>query len=159
MPLVEPFQISSGTASLRRILLLETHDADGVTAWSECVAGEQPYYSPETVDTAWLAIREWIGPRVLGVPLAGPDAVLPRLDADLRGHLMAKAAVEMGVWGLAAERQGTSLASLIGGTRTQAARGHRSRPGSRSVSRRTRRDWSRRCAGRSRRATRRRRSR
>ena len=123
MPLVEPFQISSGTASLRRILLLETHDADGVTAWSECVAGEQPYYSPETVDTAWLAIREWIGPRVLGVPLAGPDAVLPRLDADLRGHLMAKAAVEMGVWGLAAERQGTSLASLIGGTRTQIATG------------------------------------
>ena len=123
MPLVEPFQISSGTASLRRILLLETRDADGVTAWSECVAGEQPYYSPETVDTAWLAIREWIGPRVLGVPLGGPDAVLPRLDADLRGHLMAKAAVEMGVWGLAAERQRTSLASLIGGTRTQIATG------------------------------------
>ena len=122
MPLVEPFQISSGTASLRRILLLETHDADGVTAWSECVAGEQPYYSPETVDTAWLAIREWIGPRVLGVPLAGPDAVLPRLNADLRGHLMAKAAVEMGVWGLAAERQGTSLA-LSGGTRTPSATG------------------------------------
>ena len=123
LPLVEPFQISSGTASLRRILLLETRDADGVTAWSECVAGEQPYYSPETVDTAWHAIREWIGPRVLGVPLAGPDAVLPRLDADLRGHLMAKAAVEMGVWGLAAERQGTSLACLIGGTRTQIATG------------------------------------
>ena len=123
MPLVEPFQISSGTASLRRILLLETRDADGVTAWSECVAGERPYYSPETVDTAWLAIREWIGPRVLGVPLAGPDVVLPRLDGDLRGHLMAKAAVEMGVWGLAAERQGTSLACLIGGTRTQIATG------------------------------------
>ena len=123
MPLIEPFQISSGTASLRRILLLETRDADGVTAWSECVAGEQPYYSPETVDTAWLAIREWIGPRVLGAPLAGPDAVLPRLDTNLRGHVMAKAAVEMGVWGLAAEHGGTSLASLIGGTRTQIATG------------------------------------
>ena len=123
MPLVEPFQISSGTARLRRILLLETRDTDGVTAWSECVAGEQPYYSPETVDTAWHAIREWIGPRVLGVPLSGPAAVLPRLDADLRGHLMAKAAVEMGVWGLAAARQGISLASLIGGTRTQIATG------------------------------------
>ena len=123
MPLVEPFQISSGTASLRRILLLETRDGDGVTAWSECVAGEQPYYSPETIDTAWLAIHEWIGPRVLGVPFAGPGAVLPRLDRDLRGHLMAKAAVEMGVWGLAAERQGTSLACLIGGTRTQIATG------------------------------------
>ena len=123
MALVEPFRISSGTASLRRILLLETRDADGVTAWSECVAGEQPYYSPETVDTAWLAIREWIGPRVLGVPIAGPDAVQPRLDASLRGHRMAKATVEMAVWGLAAERNAVSLASLVGGTRAAIATG------------------------------------
>ena len=123
MPLVEPFQISSGTADLRRILILETRDTDDVTAWSECVAGERPYFSPETVDTAWLAIREWIGPRVLGVPLDGPKAVMPRLEAGLRGHLMAKAAVEMGVWGLAAEREGVSLASLVGGTRAQIATG------------------------------------
>ena len=123
MLLVEPFQISSGTASLRRILLLETRDVDGVTAWSECVAGEQPNFSPETIDTAWVAIREWVGPRVLGVPLAGPDAVLPRLEAGLRGHLMAKAAVEMGVWGLAAEREGVSLATSIGGTRARIATG------------------------------------
>jgi O-succinylbenzoate synthase len=123
MPLVEPFQISSGTASVRRILILETRDADGVAAWSECVAGERPNFSPETIDTAWLAIREWIGPRVLGVTITGPSAVLPMLDADLRGHLMAKAAVEMGVWGLAAERTDTSLTTLIGGTRTQIATG------------------------------------
>ena len=123
MPLVEPFQISSGVADLRRILLLEMGDADGVTAWSECVAGEQPYFSSETVDTAWLAICAWLGPRMLGVPLTGPDVVLPRLNAGLRGHLMAKAAVEMGVWGLAAEREGTSLASLVGGTRAQIATG------------------------------------
>ena len=123
MSLVEPFQISSGTASLRRILILETRDADGVTAWSECVAGEQPNFSPETIDTAWLAIRKWIGPRVLGVPLARPEAILPLLDAELRGHLMAKAAVEMGVWGLAAQRQEISLAGLLGGTRPQIATG------------------------------------
>lgn len=123
MPLVEPFQISSGTASLRRILILETRDADGVTAWSECVAGEQPNFSPETIDTAWLAIREWIAPRVLGVPLVGPEAIPPRLDAGLRGHLMAKAAVEMGVWGLAAQRKEISLATLLGGTRPQIATG------------------------------------
>ena len=123
MRLVEPFQISSGTASLRRILVLEIRDVDGTTAWSECVAGEQPNFSPETIDTAWLALREWIGPRLLGAPIAGPDAVLPRLDVGLRGHLMAKAAVEMGVWGLAAERTGASLATLIGGTRAQIATG------------------------------------
>ena len=123
MPLVEPFQISSGTASLRRILLLESRDVDGVTAWSECVAGERPNFSPETIDTAWLAIKEWLGPRILGAPVAGPEAVLARLETGLRGHLMAKAAVEMGIWGVAAAREGASLASLMGGTRSTIATG------------------------------------
>ncbi len=123
MPLIEPFRISSGTASLRRILLLETTDTDGVTAWSECVAGERPYYSPETIDTAWLAIQQWIGPCVLGVPIPGLDAIQPSLDASVRGHRMAKAAVEMSMWGLAAEREQVSLASLIGGSRSQIATG------------------------------------
>ena len=76
MSLVEPFQISSGTASLRRILLLESRDVDGITAWSECVAGEAPYFSPDTIDTAWLAIQIWLGPRVLGTPIAHPGDVL-----------------------------------------------------------------------------------
>lgn len=123
MALVEPFRISSGAADVRRILLLETRDADGFTAWSECVAGERPYFSPETVDTAWLAIREWLGPLALGEPFAGPDAVHPRLEAAVRGHCMAKAAVEMGVWVLAAERAQTSLAALLGGERPQIATG------------------------------------
>ena len=123
MDLVEPFRISSGSADLRRILLLETRDADGFTAWSECVAGERPYFSPETVDTAWLAIRQWLGPLVLGTPFAGPGAVHPTLDAAVRGHHMAKAAVEMGVWVLAAERAQTSLAALLGGTRPRIATG------------------------------------
>lgn len=123
MALVEPFRISSGAADVRRILLLETRDADGFTAWSECVAGERPYFSPETVDTTWLAIREWLGPLALGEPFAGPDAVHPRLEAAVRGHCMAKAAVEMGVWVLAAERAQTSLAALLGGERPQIATG------------------------------------
>ena len=123
MALVEPFRISSGAADLRRILLLETRDADGFTAWSECVAGERPYFSPETIDTAWLAIREWLGPLALGEPFAGPDAVHPRLETAVRGHCMAKAAVEMGVWVLAAERAQQSLASLLGGTRARIATG------------------------------------
>src|SRR5512133_3249561 len=59
LPLKEPFRISSGVVSERRICLLELVDADGTTGWSECVAGEKPNYSYETIDTAWLAMREW----------------------------------------------------------------------------------------------------
>ncbi|MFW6078362.1 MAG: o-succinylbenzoate synthase, partial [Gemmatimonadota bacterium] len=117
LPLREPFRISSGVVEERRILLLELHHPDGAVGRSECVAGEMPNYSPETVDTAWLAIREWLAPRVVGRDLEGPDHVRPLLDRDLRGHRMAKAAVEMGVWELAARLIGEPLARLLGGTR------------------------------------------
>jgi O-succinylbenzoate synthase len=123
LPLREPFRISSGIVDERRIALLQILDADGVTAWSECVAGEFPNYSPETIDTAWLAIVEWIAPRVLGRTFNDPRELFPTLERDFRGHLMAKAAVEMGVWALAAERLGASLANLLGGTRTEIATG------------------------------------
>jgi o-succinylbenzoate synthase len=123
LPLREPFRISSGQTLERRICLLELHHPDGETAWSECVAGEEPNYSPETVDTAWHAIREWLAPRVLGRELGGPAAVHRRLEQGVRGHEMARAAVEMGAWGLAARLHGEPLARLIGGTRERIATG------------------------------------
>ena len=123
LPLREPFTISSGTVSTRRILLLELESADGTRTWSECVAGEDPNYSPETIDTCTLAIREWVAPRVLGREFTDPGDVHAVLQQDFRGHNMAKAAVEMGCWGLAATIRGESLASLVGGTRHQIGTG------------------------------------
>jgi L-alanine-DL-glutamate epimerase-like enolase superfamily enzyme len=72
LPLREPFRISSGVVQERRILLAELVDEDGTHAWSECVAGEQPNYSAETVDTAWLAIGQWLAPRLLDARLERP---------------------------------------------------------------------------------------
>ena len=123
LPLREPFRISSGVVTERRLLLLELRDGDGVEGWSECVTLEQPNYNPESVDTAWLAIPSWVAPRVLGRDFAYPSEVLPVLDEDFRGHLMAKAAVEMGIWVVEAERQGAPLARLLGGTRSEIATG------------------------------------
>lgn len=123
LPLREPFQISSGSVAVRRITLLELRDGDGFTTWSECAAGEYPNYSPETCDTAWLAIAEWVAPRVLGRPFGDPREVHEALERDFRGHNMAKAAVEMGTWSVAAQRAGMSLAALLGGTREAIATG------------------------------------
>jgi O-succinylbenzoate synthase len=117
LTLKEPFQISSGTASERRILLVELEGADGLVGWGECTAGELPNYGPETIDTAWHAIREWVAPRVLGQDFAGPEEIHPALDANFRGHNMAKAAIEMGAWELAARSEGIPLAKKLGGTR------------------------------------------
>ncbi len=123
LPLREAFRISSGQTTRRRILLLELVDSDDVVTWSECTAAEHPNYSSETIDSAWLAISKWVAPRLLGCPIAVPADVTPILERDFRGHPMAKAAVEMGIWGLAAERAGVSLAQLLGGTRDEIATG------------------------------------
>ena len=113
LPLVEPFRTAGGVVDVRRVLLVELTDVDGLAIWSECVAEATPSYSPETVDTCWLAIPEWLAPRVLGVVFAGPEEVGAALAQGVRGHPMARAAVEMGAWALAATRRGTSLAALL----------------------------------------------
>jgi O-succinylbenzoate synthase len=117
LSLKEPFRISSGTQSRRRIVLVELRSADGVVGWSECAAGEFPNYSSETPDTCWHALKEWVAPRVLGRSFAGPHEIQPVLDENFRGHNMAKAAVEMGAWELTARTEGVSLARKLGGTR------------------------------------------
>jgi len=123
MTLREPFQISSGSTSTRRIMLLELEDMDGVCVWSECVAGETPNYSPDTIGTSWMAIEEWMAPRLLGKEFGDPGSVRDELDADIRGHKMAKAALEMGSWALEAERREISLSQVIGGVRESIATG------------------------------------
>ena len=119
LPLKEPFAISSGVVEVRRILLLELIDRSGATSWSECVAGEEPNYSPETIDSAWYAIRDHLAPRLLGREFASPGEVHQALCRDFRGNQMARAALEMGAWGLKAVLEDIPLARLLGGTRAK----------------------------------------
>ena len=123
LPLKEPFRISSGVVSERRIALLELLATDGTVGWSECVAGEQPNYSSETIDTAWLAMREWLAPRVLSRSYDGPQTVFAALDRSVCGHNMAKAAIEMGCWDVAARQANLPLSKLLGGARDRVATG------------------------------------
>lgn len=127
--LVEPFRISSGVVEHRRILLVELEGAAGGPrpsvgrAWGECVAGEHPNYSAETVDTAWLMISEELAPRLLAWSFDHPREVAPRLAESFRGHRMARAALEMASWELAARLDGKPLAELLGGTRETVSAG------------------------------------
>jgi O-succinylbenzoate synthase len=117
LPLKEPFRISSGVETVRRILLLELFDRDGAHVWAECVAGAFPNYTAETIDTAWLALREWLAPRLLGHAIDRAADVHARLATNIRGHAMAKAALEMGAWALEAVQLGRPLSRHLGGAR------------------------------------------
>src|SRR5271169_5210388 len=121
MPLIAPFQTSFGETSLRRILLLEL-DADGATGWGECTAGEDPYYSYETVETAWHIIHDFLWPIVKYKEFASAAEVFDLL-AHVRGHNMAKAALETAIWDAEAKQKSLPLAKLLGGTRDEISSG------------------------------------
>jgi O-succinylbenzoate synthase len=115
LPLVHFFETSFGRSTDRMFLLVTVRE-EGAEGWGECVADESPFYSPETTETAWHIIAGFIVPRVLGVPFEHPRDVFPALAA-IRGHRMAKAAVEMAMWDLHARQRGVPLSRELGGTR------------------------------------------
>jgi O-succinylbenzoate synthase len=115
MPLAYPFETSFGLTTARRIMLIEI-ESDGLTAWGECVAGEHPYFSDEMIDTAWIITETELAPRLLEAELSGGGACVD-LFKPVRGHRMAKGAVENAVWDLEAQVEGLPLSELLGGTR------------------------------------------
>ena len=121
MQLIAPFEISSGVAHHRRIILLEAN-VDGVAGWAECVAGENPNYSPETVETAWHILRDHLWPLIKGKDFAAAADVYDMLEL-VRGHNMAKGALEAAVWDAEAKQKGIPLWKLLGGSRTEIASG------------------------------------
>src|SRR5882672_3395003 len=121
MKLVAPFETSMERTEARRILLVQA-DVDGVTGWGECVAGESPYYSPETTDTAWLVLRDFLWPMIKGKEFASAGEVWSLLRR-VRGHNMAKASLETAVWDSEAKQKGVPLSKLIGGVREEIASG------------------------------------
>lgn len=115
MPLVAPFRTSFGTEYERDVLLVRavTPDAEG---WGECVAMDAPLYSSEYVDGAADVIRRFLAPAVAALPRVDAHAVEPAF-ARLKGHPMAKAAVQTAVLDAQLRATGTSLADYLGGTR------------------------------------------
>lgn len=116
MPLVHPFETSFGRETLRPCVLVSV-SSSGLTGWGECVAGSGPWYAYETVHTAWHVLRDYLIGLVLGQEISDPRAV-PVLFERVRGHPMARAALENAIWDLLARAQEVSLASMLGGNRS-----------------------------------------
>ena len=114
LQLKERFEISSGGRQNRQVILVRL-DSGEHTVWAECVVGEDPSYSYETTETAWHILNDFLAPAVVGREFAEFGDILGGIPW-LRGHPMAVASIEMAGWALEAERRGTSLQSVVGGT-------------------------------------------
>ena len=121
LPLVAFFETSFGRVYDKTFILV-TLDGEGVQGLGECVADVDPYYSSETNTGAWHVIKDFLAPLVLGRSFKEPRHVFPAL-ARVRGHNMAKAAIEMAAWDLAARARNVPLSHLLGGTRDAIASG------------------------------------
>jgi len=118
LQLKSPFATSYGAYTDRETILVELRDESGTTGWGECVAFATPWYTEETVETAWHLMERYLIPTLLRREIAHPNEVFPLLGFVKRHH-MAKAGLEMAVWDLYAKQRGLPLASVIGGVRQE----------------------------------------
>ncbi len=114
MPLKQEFRTSFGATRLRPAILVRIIGEGGIEGWGEVVAGEGPWYSCETVETAWHVLRSYLIPNL-------KPGMTPKMFYEavrrVRGHNMAKAGVEMALWDLHARSEGKPLWRLIGGVK------------------------------------------
>lgn len=121
LPLKDFFETSFGRVCQRHALLVEVRCGE-TGGWGECVADQGPFYSYETVTTAWSVLSEFVVPRVLHQSFETPSEFPARVQG-IRGHAMAKACLEAALWDVHAQELGMPLWKLLGGTREKIACG------------------------------------
>ena len=115
MPLVHPFETSFSREYDVESIIVQVF-ADGLVGWGESATEANPYYTYETVDTAWSIITKFIVPLIHGKELSSPMDFWP-LVRRIRGHNMAKAGVEAALWDIWSQKQGVPLWKALGGER------------------------------------------
>lgn len=115
LPYVHPFE-TSFSRELSREAILVAVESDGLLGWGECVAGRGPWYSYETIGTAWHVLVDFLAPALLGQQIDQPSDVVARFSR-VRGHAMARASLENALWDLFGRAQGRSLVEMLGGVR------------------------------------------
>jgi o-succinylbenzoate synthase len=140
MPLVSPFRTSFGVETSRDVLLVRAVLATGgedagqggsaaesasaagaggeIEGWAECSAPDDPYYGPDYVAGSAEIIRRYLAPMLFAAGQLGPASVGPAI-ARVRGHRMAKAAVETAILDAWLRWHRMSLAAYLGAYRTR----------------------------------------
>lgn len=106
VPLVRPFRTSFGTTTVKEAILVRAVGDDEVEGWGEGAVADHPLYSEEWNPGAWMILRDYLVP-----------AALAGRDSAIKGHPMAKTALEVALLDLRLRRERVSLASHLGAVR------------------------------------------
>ena len=118
MELVSPFVTSMGTEYDEEHIIIRI-DSNSITGWGECVAEGTPFYSYETVQTAWHILQDFLIPSIIGKEISSVGEAIALTNTKVRGHRMAKAGLEAALWDLFAKSKGISLSKILGGARNK----------------------------------------
>ncbi|WP_254901708.1 o-succinylbenzoate synthase [Thalassobacillus devorans] len=117
MPLRYPFQTHAGQVNDRELIIIEIMDNEGRKGFGEVTAFSTPFYTSETIESAWSVLRRIFLPAVKWHQLAHPSNMASQLSI-WQGNQMAKAGLEAALWDLCAKQVNKSLSMLIGGSRS-----------------------------------------
>lgn len=122
MPLKKPFSTHLGVVKNREAIIVELIDQDGVVGFGETVAFSSPWYTEETVKTAFHIQKDFLLPKLMEQPVEHPRD-FTHLFSFIRRNEMAKSGIETALWDLYSKRMGKPLSELLGGTRNEVLAG------------------------------------
>ena len=117
LPLARPFQTSSSRKSRLDHILVKVV-SDGLVGWGECACPSDPYYCPETTETCWHILHDFLVPSLMGKSWSTIDQATSPY-APVKGNAFAKAGLEMACWDLLGRSQGKPLHELLGATQRE----------------------------------------
>ncbi len=117
LPLIRPFRTSSSWKDhLDHILVQVEGVGDDVEGWGECASPSDPYYCPETTETCWHILKDFLVPAVIGREWTTIEELVANYRT-VKGNRFARAGLEMACWDLLARSKGLPLHAMLGGTR------------------------------------------
>ncbi|GGF32940.1 o-succinylbenzoate synthase [Halobacillus andaensis] len=114
IPLKAPFQTHSGKLSDRSVIIISIEDTNGIIGYGEVTAFSIPFYTSETIHTAWHILKDICIPSLNFEKMTHPSEFSKDISF-IKGNQMAKAGVEGALWDLYAKQLNLSLSKMIGG--------------------------------------------
>jgi muconate cycloisomerase len=113
LPLKKPVAMARSTVSRAFNLLVRIEAADGTVGWGE--AASAPTMTGDTLDGMVAAVRDHLGPLLIGEDAWMRPALCRKLKLALYGTSGAHSAIEVALLDLAGQASGLPVVDLIGG--------------------------------------------